>query len=289
LLYHWAGHFKLGSVQQQQTVAVVMALSNELRLGLYILSLYTVFIYWGFLQEKLTTTQYDNGVEKMKWTCAVALNCIMATVCASTAGSVLYYTTWNQQQQQKQQQQKYRLFWKAAATSALASPIGYASLAYLSYPLMILVKAMKPVPVMIIGMLSYNRRYSWYKWLSVSLLVVGVSLFSVFKSKSTNAVANAAGGGVGSVLVGMFLVLLNLSLDGVTNNEQDHLFSRHNVSPLEMMKVSVFALVLSFVLCFGAFIVLCVLVRVLCCMSSCLRVLFCVLVCLLCCDLVCVL
>ena len=123
-------------------------------------------------------------------------------------------------------------------TSALASPIGYEALKYINYPMMVLTKSSKPVPVMLIGTVFYKRIYPWYKYVSVLMLVSGISLFTAFKShaKEAKASGDEAGQNMTLLLFGIFLVLINLSLDGYTNNEQDDIFSKYAATSTDMMK-----------------------------------------------------
>jgi UDP-galactose transporter B1 len=212
---------------------VSSAVPVELRLLLYTVSLYVIFIYWGYLQEKLTSRTYNvSGSEDTRtWQFAFALNFSMAAIC-STVAAVVEKVMGPQEILAKGKKKTVKgisahIFWKAAACSALASPIGYTSLRYLSYPMMILTKAAKPVPVIIVGVVSYNRKYPWYKYTSILLLVIGISLFTAYKGSSSGKVVEDKG--MMTLLFGMFLVLVNLGLDGFTNNEQDHIFNHHKL------------------------------------------------------------
>lgn len=131
-------------------------------------------------------------------------------------------------------------FWKIALSAAMASPIGYFSLKYISYPMMILTKSCKPVPVMFVGAVLYRKSYVWYKYASVLLLCGGISLFTAAKSSSgKHSQQDATSDTSESIyiqLFGLFLVLFNLCLDGITSNEQDHIFSKFHPSSLQMMK-----------------------------------------------------
>jgi UDP-galactose transporter B1 len=130
------------------------------------------------------------------------------------------------------------VFWKVAATSAIASPIGYSALKYVSYPLMVLTKSSKPLPVMLVGILFYKKKYSWYKYVSVLQLCLGIYLFTL-NSKNKNDSKNSNESSVEqyfNISFGMFLLMINLFLDGYTNNEQDHVFIEHSATSLEMMK-----------------------------------------------------
>jgi len=52
-------------------------------------------------------------------------------------------------------------FWKAALSSCVASPLGYLSLKYVTFPLMVLTKSCKPIPVMLIGIVGYRQKFPW--------------------------------------------------------------------------------------------------------------------------------
>ena len=71
-------------------------------------------------------------------------------------------------------------FLKPAVTCALASPLSYFAISnnLISYPLMVLTKSSKPVPVMIIGLLFFKRRYDWFKYVSVLLVCIGISYYT---------------------------------------------------------------------------------------------------------------
>eukprot|EP01038_Epipyxis_sp_PR26KG_P006011 gene6011-8280_t len=128
------------------------------------------------------------------------------------------------------------LFCKAAISAALASPIGYASLKYITYPMMILTKSSKPVPVMIIGIFFYGKVYTWFKYVSVLLLCFGISMFTS-ASKSKAGLESNSYDLYGSLGYGLILIIINLSLDGYTNNEQDQLFAPpYSATSLQMMK-----------------------------------------------------
>lgn len=208
---------------------------TEVRLVIYVASLYSTFLYWGYLQEKLTSTKYSQRISNaddgtllptMKWDYPVVLNLSMSVTAAVTAFFADYAT--------KASISLY-LFWKASLTSALASPIGYTSLKYIPFPLMILAKSSKPVPVMLIGSIWYKKTYKWFKYGSVLLLCCGIALFTGSKS-SSHKVSSEDDHPILHQVFGVLLIFINLCLDGYTNNEQDHIFAAHNASPMQMTK-----------------------------------------------------
>lgn len=213
---------------------------SEIRLVVYVIGIYSVFIYWGYLQEKLISTPYtidsNEGInrlggpqgENLKWSFPFALNLCMAVMC-SIVSSLLEIM-----RPSEKSNVPAIAFWKAALSAAIASPIGYEALKYITYPMMILTKSSKPVPVMFVGSVFFRRKYTWYKYTGVALVCIGITLFTLYKSTSKHITASSQS--VWSILFGIFLVLFNLSLDGYTNNEQDEIFVRYKTTSLDMMK-----------------------------------------------------
>jgi len=254
---------------------------SEARLLIYVVLLYATFIFWGYLQEKITTTNYscdstgnnESGEDTepiLRWDFPFVLNFCMAFSTCLTAGTIEMMSDKNRRIFSP------LLFWKPALSATLASPIGYESLKYINYPLMILTKSSKPVPVMAVGMVFYKRRYQWYKYMCVLLLCGGICFFTAGKqttgtgaipqehagnvshelNNTTNISINdstltnigqpiasvvqiddsSGGSSFAACCYGLLLVFINLSMDGYTNNEQDQIFMTHRASAAQMMK-----------------------------------------------------
>jgi UDP-galactose transporter B1 len=212
-------------------------MSTEVRFLSYTVGLYTCFIYWGYLQEKLTSTKYNSNVvgESVEWDFAFALNLFMS-LGGFTVASIVEKIILSSSDSNSLVKKTIPItaFWKAAISSTLASPIGYAALKYISFPLVILAKSSKPVPVIIIGMIFYGKTYTWYKMVGVALLCGGIALFS--SAKGGSMASSSSGNDTTNLLIGIFLVALNLLLDGYTNNEQDQIFEKLGATSIQMMK-----------------------------------------------------
>jgi len=118
---------------------------------------------------------------------------------------------------------------KVALSGSLGSPFGYAALKHINFPTMILGKSCKLVPVMLMNWLVYRKRFEVYKYVTVCLITLGVSGFMLFEPHRGGK-AEAA-----NSLWGLFLLLVNLLIDGATNSWQDQLFIIHRVKSLQMM------------------------------------------------------
>lgn len=237
----------------------MITIPRELRLVGYVLGVYSCFLYWGFLQEKIFSTEYariidpdsapasenvaaaDPG-EVAHWNFPFLLNFFMALACYLVAGAIEYGlalyrdivngtvgddTISEGSDSIDNTISPYR-FLPASLTCVMASPLSYEALRYIRFPLMILTKSAKPIPVMLVGTLSFGRRYTVYKYISVMLLVLGIALFSGYAHTSSPK----SGSSVPPVsmvlqMYGIALVLVNLALDGYTNNMQDAIFDEY--------------------------------------------------------------
>ena len=119
-----------------------------------------------------------------------------------------------------------------------AAPLGFAALSYISYPAMVLGKSCKLVPVMIMNVLLYRRRFAAHKYLVVAMVTTGITMFMFFgnekSSHSAKGRPTAQGSSFRSV-IGLAYLLVNLALDGAVNSTQDEVFSRYKVTGQQMM------------------------------------------------------
>jgi len=233
------------SKEAKSSKEVKFSIPIEVRFVTYCVAAYVVFIIWGMTQEKLTsksTVYTTSNNEVVKWEYPRALNCLMAFSAALIA--FLYDRVFLQSKSVP-----LAVFYKPALTSAIASPLGYAALEYITYPLMILTKFCKPIPVMVIAVFGYGTRYPWYKYLSVLFLCGGICLFCVYQPPKAESSSSSKIEGdilidlfgllsfsVSSTVVGILLVFGNLALDGFTNNDQDAIFKEHKPSSFIMMQ-----------------------------------------------------
>ena len=112
-----------------------------------------------------------------------------------------------------------------ALTSSLASPFGYASLKYVDYITFTLAKSCKLLPVMLLHVTLFGKRYPWYKYLVVFMVTAGVAVFTLHHPGTSK---KAAKGAVeGSSMLGLALLGVNLLFDGLTNATQDHIYKAY--------------------------------------------------------------
>ncbi|KAF9167362.1 UDP-galactose transporter [Actinomortierella ambigua] len=196
------------------------------RLAGCVAGIYACFLTWGYFQEKVSTTPYGQDAVKFKF--FIVLNMMQALTASLVA---FIYLKVQGMSVALPSRSLLGRFFQVALLNAMASPFSYAALKHIDYPTMILTKSCKLVPVMFMNVLLYRRRFPLYKYVCVALITIGVSGFMLLAPLDEHKKKGA----VQSSMYGMLLVLINLTLDGITNSTQDQIFHKYKVTGQQMM------------------------------------------------------
>ncbi|KAJ9064468.1 UDP-galactose transporter [Entomophthora muscae] len=186
--------------------------------------IYVCFLTWGILQERVSTTPY--GLRQEKFNSFIFLNAVQASIACLVAFTYMKLTGQSLGSPSRELLSKLG---QAAITNALASPFGYASLKHIDYPTLTLGKSCKLVPVLFLNVLLYRRKFPLYKYITVFLVTIGVSLFMLLQPTKKNSPV------MSSSVWGLFLVFMNLMMDGLTNSTQDQIFRKFKLTSQQMM------------------------------------------------------
>ncbi|KAJ6620800.1 UAA transporter [Mycena sp. CBHHK59/15] len=254
-----------------------------IRLALCVAGVYSMFLLWAIAQERLSVpfASIDGATSKkfqsalFMGTCQSALSSVSAFVYIlirrkptdtfmqslglehSEPASAVANGTANGHAHSKHPAKPSTRFSRSALLLrymqcsvfiTAAAPFGFAALSYISYPAMVLGKSCKLVPVMLMNVLLYRRRFAPHKYLVVLMVTAGITIFmGLGPSKPTKAKAEFVGPNAN--LIGITYLLINLALDGATNSTQDEIFARHKVTGQQMMLwINVFCTLLTTVL-----------------------------------------
>lgn len=200
--------------------------SNVLTLFVCVIGIYGSFISWSILQEKISTTGY--GVSQLVFKLPLVVNVIQSFF-AFIVGSIylslkLKHITYPSQvfrdSKGKFQPVVLKYFLIISLTQSIASPIGIQSLDHVNYLIYLLAKSCKLIPVMMVQLLIFGRRFPAHKYAVAFMITSGVSIFTLFKSSGSLGSL-----GEGNLSIGLGLLLVSMFLDGVTNSTQDQLFA----------------------------------------------------------------
>ncbi|EKM51477.1 uncharacterized protein PHACADRAFT_176908 [Phanerochaete carnosa HHB-10118-sp] len=244
------------------------------RLGLCVLGVYSMFLIWAIAQERLSVpfeSIVDGSKEKFKSplfmsTCQSAMSSLSAifyllflrksgqplvqllgldTQPANHANASVKpngdaktngHTRSSRPDSRYSTRSLLLRYFQCAVFITSAAPFGFAALSYITYPAMVLGKSCKLVPVMIMNVLLYRRKFAPHKYLVVAMVTLGITMFMGFgKEKPSKSKAGDTPLSMYTQLIGITYLLINLAIDGATNSTQDEIFSRFRVSGQQMM------------------------------------------------------
>ncbi|XP_050406369.1 solute carrier family 35 member B1 [Patella vulgata] len=186
------------------------------------LGIFVCYFYYGILQEKITKGKYGEGEKNEKFVYTLSLvfvQCII-NVCAAYSGKRIF--------QKEADSTPVKLYVACSLTYLGAMLASNHALQHVSYPTQVLGKTIKPIPVMILGVLIARKKYPLVKYLFVIMIVIGVALFMYKDNKASAKDKHEMG-------IGEILLLVSLTLDGLTGASQDKMRSEHTTKAYSMM------------------------------------------------------
>ncbi|VDM16277.1 unnamed protein product [Hydatigera taeniaeformis] len=117
-----------------------------------------------------------------------------------------------------------------ALSNILSSWCQYEALIFITFPIQVISKSCKAIPVMLMGRLLYGRSYRAFEYITTVLVSIGVSVF-ILSSPLEHSGKTTVNSVSGLVLICGYIVL-----DSYTSTFQDNLFRIYKVSPLQMMR-----------------------------------------------------
>jgi len=178
---------------------------------------------WGYLQEKIMTTNYvDSLGNKGRFNDSqflVFVNRILAFAIA------LLVIMLRRQPRHKAPLFKYSY---CSFSNIMSSWCQYEALKYVSFPTQVLAKASKIIPVMLMGKVVSNKKYEYYEYVVAVLISLGMVAFLMGNEddKRTSNVTTISG----------FIILIGyMTFDAFTSNWQGELFTEYKMSSIQMM------------------------------------------------------
>lgn len=120
-----------------------------------------------------------------------------------------------------------------AMTSMGSTFTSVRSLRYVIFPVQVLAKSCKPIPVMIMGAFL-GKKYPLKKYVNVAVITLGVAMFMGCGDKSKGSSADADKEGP-MMYFGVILLFISLCFDGGTGAYEDKLMHKEHVGPFELM------------------------------------------------------
>merc|ERR1719161_297365 len=193
---------------------------------------------YGIQQERIMAVQY--GTEYFTYTVfLVLLNRLFA--CSYAVAMALYN---GEDLRSSCPVWKYFL---VAVSNVVATTCQYEALKYVSFPVQMLGKSSKMVPVMGWGIAISGKSYKLMDWMIALAVTGGCTIFLVGGNILSNKEQDA-GKSEGYMLasIGLMLMVGYLCCDGFTSMFQEKIFKDHNVTPYnQMLYVNLFSILVS--------------------------------------------
>lgn len=212
-----------------------MSDSNTTRFALLAVGVWVSFLVYGFSQEHLTRHVYGEKKERFLHTQALVAaqslgNVIVASIAIMSTKSAKSSKKWTAGVRVKD--------WLVIAVAYfLAHSFGFASLKYIIFPLQVVIKSCKSIPVMIGEIVFARVKPSIAKTVGVVMLSIGVALFT-FSSEGDSGKQKAIGagpGGVSSLMYGVGLAGAALIGDAIYGPYQNKIVAKHKPSSWVLM------------------------------------------------------
>ncbi|KAI5097271.1 solute carrier family 35 member B1 [Silurus meridionalis] len=198
--------------------------NERVRFTVCFLGVFVCYFYYGILQETITRGDYSQGEKKEKFRYATTLVFIQCIINAIFARLLIQFFEGSRPDHTRS------WLYAVCALSYLGAMVSSNSaLQYVNYPTQVLGKSCKPIPVMILGVTILRKKYPMAKYLCVLLIVTGVALF-LYKPNKTSTSPDEHVFGFGEMLL-----LLSLTLDGLTGVAQDHMRGHYQTGANYMM------------------------------------------------------
>jgi len=217
--------------------------SPALRLGVCAGGVVVLLGAYGFFQERIMAAPYGTGAAAEYFTFTVFL--VFMNRCCSFAFAFVMVLV-------KGESLKHGPpLWKYAAVSisnVVATTCQYEALKYVSFPVQMLGKSSKMVPVMGWGIAISGKKYGIMDWIIAFSVTAGCTIFLIGGNIISSHKREDAENGQGMVLatMGLLLMMGYLCCDGFTSTFQEKLFKEYTVTPYnQMMYVNFFSILVS--------------------------------------------
>lgn len=198
------------------------------------------FCIWGLAQERILTQTYDGKFFEYSYG-LVFMNRLGGLILSAV---LMHYF---------KVEYVSSALWEysfPAVANMLSSWCQYEALKYVSFPMVMLAKAFKMVPIMLMGKLLNNATYETYEYMSGAVVGFGLYLF-LDSSEHIDLRENVFGDpeNITGAMCGVVLLILFLFYDSFTGQWQSRMFQLNkSMSPLQMMLImNAFSATFSFI------------------------------------------
>jgi len=207
----------------------------------YAAGVITFMVLQGAHQERIVTVPYGNSGDSVLFRYEEFL-----VLCCRTCTAIFAAVLMIMRQEQFVCVAPAWTYGIASLSNVLASVCRYEALKYITFPILMVAKSCKMLPVMIWSWVLRGKTYSARDWLIAVTITGGVAAFSLTGPVAAEQHEESAS----NTAKGFILILLDMVLDNFTTAYEEHLFSEYKMSRFnQMFFISLFSGLVSLTWC----------------------------------------
>ena len=194
------------------------------------LGLQASYLTWGYMQELIMTTVFDNKTEHAPTgrfpsaAFCVFSNRFLAVIVGAIACRLRHGAFF------ANNKAPLIAFAPCAMSNTVSSWSQYASLSYVAFPVQTVFKSSKIIPVMVMGKYLKGTVYPFGQYVEAFFITVGVAIFSLSSKTSTNNNSTE--------VIGLLFMVMYICCDSFTSQYQSKVYEQYgraNVDQYQMM------------------------------------------------------
>lgn len=191
------------------------------------------YLLWGLLQERIMTQTYDD--EKFNNSqFLVFVNRFLATLIAYISVRI-----WSATRKSSNARAPLFCYGIISYANCMSTWFQYESLLYISFPVQVIAKSIKTIPVMLVGRFVSGKTYPVRQYVLMLIMASGIALFltGYEEGGSKGGLLKKAARHLSPITTfnGFILLTCYLGFDAFTSNYQKNVFDRYSISFLNMM------------------------------------------------------
>ncbi|GAB6021647.1 hypothetical protein CHUAL_004231 [Chamberlinius hualienensis] len=185
------------------------------------------YLVWGLLQERIMTVDYhsENSEKSERFRDSQFLVFVNRILAFLLSGMYVFMT-----RQPRHKAPAYRYSY-CSFSNIMSSWCQYEALKYVNFPIQVLAKASKIIPVMLMGKLISKKTYDYYEYVSAVIISTGMTMFLM----GNDDVDGHGSSYTNTTFSGIVILAGYMIFDSFTANWQSELFKQHSMTHMQMM------------------------------------------------------
>ncbi|KYQ91048.1 Galactose transporter [Tieghemostelium lacteum] len=208
--------------KKKNEISIWVKYESEALFIFCVVGIYIFYLYYGKAQEQLNAISYGEEKKKFGFTGFLLFSQCVFNVLSAWIVSLIVGG--------KKDSTPFLKYGFVSTLLVISTYLSNHSIRYISYPSQVLAKSCKPVPVLIMGVLFFKRKYNLLKYFIVVIVCIGIAIF-MYPRRSKSNITNEGY----DHITGYILLFSSLMMDGIMGPFQDKMVRTYRPSATHMM------------------------------------------------------